>query len=904
MPAPQIIHTLVERFEQNIESYKSGNYNETQARQEFINPFFEALGWDISNTRGYAEAYKDVVHEYSQKTSDSVEAPDYLFKIGGIRKFFVEAKKPSVNLKDDFHPAFQLRRYAWSAKLPLSVLTDFEEFSIYDCRFKPEKTDKPSNARIRYYNYKEYVKNWDEIESVFSRDSVLKGSFDKFADANKKVKGGQEVDDAFLKEIESWREQLAKNIALRNPDLSNRELNFSVQKTIDRIIFLRICEDRGIEDYGELMALQNGVNIYARLLQKFKSADDKYNSGLFHFKDEKNRPGTPDDLTTLLNIDDKVLKDIFRNLYYPECPYEFSVLGADILGQVYEQFLGKVIRLTAGHMAKVEDKPEVKKAGGVYYTPTYIVNYIVKNTVGKLVENKKPKQVEKLKILDPACGSGSFLLGAYQFLLDWHLNFYTKEENPEILLNKKESPVYVSESGEYKLTTSERKRILLNNIYGVDIDSQAVEVTKLSLLLKVLEGETEQSLTNQLSMFKQRALPDLADNIKCGNSLIGYDFYEQDEIRFSDDEKIMINTFGWSEEYSEIMKDGGFDIILGNPPWIDIKGLEPRVVDYYFDKYSGSENRINVFATFIEKSVLLLNKSGLLGFITPSSYLTQSSYKNLRIFLYDTGSLYEIVRLPDKVFKKVIAETVISLFSKKNQKQCLVKIFDANQNINSIKDEKTLRLFDNDIWGNNENKVIDIFTNDCERKIISKIAHNSVELNKICDFSLGITPYDKYRGHSQAEIKNRVFHSTKKINKYYKPLLAGSNIKRYSVKWDNKEYIKYGNWLGAPRDKKFFVDSRILVRQIISGNPLRIYAGFTTEEFYNTQSIFNIILKPESDISIIYLLAIINSKLMTFYHRKKFLDEAKNVFQKILIQDAKQFPIKSSNNKIILLIIK
>ena len=270
---------------------------------------------------------------------------------------------------------------------------------------------------------------------------------------------------------------LAHNLALRNPELTQRELNFAVGRTIDRIIFLRICEDRGVEDYGRLMALQNGTRVYARLCQLFYSADDRYNSGLFHFKAEKDRPELPDGFTLNLIIDDKPLKDIFKSLYYPDSPYEFSVLSADILGQVYEQFLGKVIRLTPSHRAVVEDKPEVKKAGGVYYTPTYIVNDIVEHTVGKLLKGKTPKQAEKLKILDPACGSGSFLIGAYQCLLDWHCKFYA-DNGPEKWTKGRSPVLYQGTGGDYHLTAAERKRILLNNIYGVDIDSQAVEVTR------------------------------------------------------------------------------------------------------------------------------------------------------------------------------------------------------------------------------------------------------------------------------------------------------------------------------------------------------------------------------------------------------------------------------------------
>ena len=198
------------------------------------------------------------------------------------------------------------------------------------------------------------------------------------------------MDEAFLREIESWRDLLARSIALRNPALTQRELNTAVTLTINRIIFLRICEDRGIEPYGQFRGLLNGPGVYARLIEIFYRADDRYNSGLFHFRPEKERAEPPDRLTLDLAIDDKALKEIFRGLYYPDSPYEFSVLPADILGRVYEQFLGKVIRLTTGHQAKVEDKPEVKKAGGVFYTPKTIVDYIVERTVGRLLEGRTP----------------------------------------------------------------------------------------------------------------------------------------------------------------------------------------------------------------------------------------------------------------------------------------------------------------------------------------------------------------------------------------------------------------------------------------------------------------------------------------------------------------------------------
>jgi hypothetical protein len=644
MAAPSEIEKLVERFDRNREQYLSPGYNETQLRQEFLNPFFSALGWDIENRQGYAEPYKDVIHEDAIKVGTATKAPDYSFRIGGMRKFFVEAKRPSVHIKEDSDPAFQLRRYAWSAKLPLSLLTDFEEMAIYDCRIKPIKHDGASVGRVNYLTFADYVSQWETIASVFSREAVLKGSFDKYAVTLKGKKGTTEVDDAFLKEIESWRDLLAHNIAIRNAKLTQRELNFAVQKTIDRIIFLRICEDRGIETYGLLQSLMNGERTYKRLCEHFYKADERYNSGLFHFQEEKDRGEDADSLSLDLHIDDKPLKEIIGNLYYPDCPYEFSVLPADILGQVYEQFLGKVIRLTAGHQAKVEDKPEVKKAGGVFYTPTYIVDYIVKSTVGKVVEDKTPKEVANIHILDPACGSGSFLIGAYQHLLNWHRDWYVKE-GTEKWAKGKNATLYQGQGGDWRLTTSERKKILLNNIYGVDIDSQAVEVTKLSLLLKVLEGENEQSISQQLKMFHERALPDLGSNIKCGNSLIGPDFFDGN-LLVNPEERSRVNAFDWKTEFKDIMDAGGFDAVIGNPPYVRQESLGSEFKNYVARHFEVYHSVADLYAYFIERGLTLLRRDGLFSYIVANKWLRTNYGEPLRRWIKGQN-LVEVIDFGD-----------------------------------------------------------------------------------------------------------------------------------------------------------------------------------------------------------------------------------------------------------------
>ena len=280
MSAPSNIIQLVESFHQQIEVYRTGGLNETQTRIQFIDPFFEALGWDVRNQQQATNLYQEVIHEDSLKISDTnkAKAPDYSFRIGGTRKFFIEAKKPAVNVGQNISAAFQVRRYGWSAKLILSILTDFEEFSVYDCRIMPNKNDPAATARVKYFYYTEYIEKWEEIYNLFSKEAVLNGALEKFAEGQ--IKGEITVDQAFLQEIEIWRENLAANIVWRNPQIKTRELNFAVQMTINRMIFLRICEDRGIEPYQQLYTLLKFENIYQELGRLFINADYRYNSGL------------------------------------------------------------------------------------------------------------------------------------------------------------------------------------------------------------------------------------------------------------------------------------------------------------------------------------------------------------------------------------------------------------------------------------------------------------------------------------------------------------------------------------------------------------------------------------------------------------------------------------------------
>lgn len=874
---PADILRLVGQFEEHAGAYRHGDYNETQVRRDYIDPFFAALGWDVHNVQGYAEAYRDVIHEDALRVERTIKAPDYGFRIGGARKFFVEAKRPSIDVAQDATAAFQLRRYAWTAKLPLSILTNFEKLAVYDCRVKPDKNDKASTARILQFHYREYLDRWGEIAGIFSREAILHGAFDRFAESTKKKRGTAEVDEAFLEEIESWRDALARNLSLRNERLGDRDLNFAVQRIIDRIVFLRMCEGRGIEPFGQLQALMGGTAVYRRLVEMFHRADERYNSGLFHFQEEKGRE-PPDELTTTLAVDDKVLKDILVRLYYPESPYEFAALPADILGQVYEQFLGKVIRLTAGHRAKVEEKPEVRKAGGVYYTPTYIVEYIVANTVGKLVEGKTPQEVggltagwrpaktrRPLSVLDPACGSGSFLIVAYQYLLDWYLKQYTEADDPQKHARGANPRVYQYSNGGWRLTTAERKRILLSHIYGVDIDYQAVEVTKLSLLLKVLEGETEETLQRQHRLFhKDRALPDLAGNIKCGNSLIGSDFYNGQQMSLLDeDERLRINVFDWDgkDGFRDIMAPGGFDAVIGNPPYLFITEVPADMRSYYGERYTTVSYRFDLYGTFIEKGIReLLGEGGVFGFITPHTLLSNDSFSKLRALLAADTSLLKIVDFGPGVFKTAKNETMILLFQKfRPTPEHAVEVIRA---MPRQWPEPVGRFSTNQLsWAQPDGSPWMVHVNGEQRALLDRMDSCGTLLGDVCTANQGVRTGN-----------NEKYLAPKPRGKRWYRAAGGRHIARYRP-IPRELYVLYDpRLLDAPRKPELFLTpAKILVQEIRNiALPRRIVATLDVEQVFGLQSTNVINMKPGAPFDVRYVLGILNSIAVNLYFRFRF----------------------------------
>lgn len=854
--AKEQIKNLVERFENQIESYKHKDYNETLTRRDFIDPFFKALGWDIDNSQGYAEAYREVIHEDKVKVGKATKAPDYSFRLpGGKRLFFVEAKKPSIAVKEDIIPAYQIRRYGWSAKLPISIVTDFEEFAVYDCTKKPNQNDKASVARIKYLTFREYIKEFDFLWDAFSKEQVLKGSFDKYIKSDNK-KGTTTVDKEFLISLDNWRTLFAENLVKNNKSLDEDEINFAVQQTIDRLVFLRIAEDRSIEPYGNLKKVLLKGNSFEHLYNIFQDADLKYNSGLFDLKKDK--------ISNKIKIDNTIIKTIINQMYFPESPYEFSVLSVEILGSAYEQFLGKTITIDDKHKITIEQKPEVRKAGGVYYTPQYIVDYIVQNTVGKLVEGKTASEVSDITICDPACGSGSFLLGAYQFLLDWHKNYYTV--NPINSKKVKENPL----TPDGNLTTAEKKRILVNNIFGVDIDTNAVEVTKLSLLLKCLEGETEASINQQLKLFSgERILPTLENNILSGNSLIDFDFYENN-LDFGEERKI--KPFSWQKSFPKVFAKGGFDAVIGNPPWVSLNGrfgndiVTTDAQKYLISKYKGNTYAPNLYEYFVYKGLDLINGEGRFSFIVPDRLGFNSQFIELRKKILLEFKIIELLYKAN--FPGIVTDTLIFQFTNKNTN---------NNEADIIVGEFGKQL---------QYKPVKTYLNDSSHQFIYENNNFITQiLNKIFN-----NPRNKVLGEIAETTsgfggKSKEISDNQNNNRQIK-ILRGRSINKYSIShFYYFEFIKE-NITGRTTDKnKLGAREKVLLRK--TGYP--IISTYDYSGIYPEQSLY-FIFNNKSELSLKYITAIINSKIFQFVYINHLVTN-KDSTPQIKKVDLDKFPI-------------
>lgn len=834
------IKKLVDKYNKLIESGKAKSYNEEMTKKDFILPLFRALGWSVEDG-----------DEVTAEEKISKGRVDYAFRIDGIPKLFLEAKSLREDL-DRKEFAEQAINYAWHKGATWAILTDFEGVKVFNAEWKSVNYLQNQFFSI---NCNRFLDNFEQLW-LLSRESLEQGLIDKEAEKWGKKAKKIPVDKQLLNDLTRFRELLTKNILKNNPskNLTEEELEEAVQRIIDRLIFIRTLEDKQLEAPILQSLIRENINkrVSKKLNDVFRNIDDIYNSKLF----------TPH-LCEELVIDDEVLEKIIYGLFKTAdntVHYDFSAIDADVLGNIYEQYLGHILKKTAKRATLTEGKA-YRKEQGIYYTPTYVVDYIVKNTIGELAKDKK-FDLKNIKVLDPACGSGSFLMKAFDYLVT-----LDKKKNGEIAQTKLD---LTGASVSY----GRRVEILKENIFGVDLDTKAVEIAPLNLLLKTAE--------------KKHRLPTLQENIKVGNSLI-------DDPSVAGD-----RAFKWEDEFKDVMKNGGFDIVIGNPPWL-MAGYHTtsKEIDYLHEKYESAKGKFDLYYCFIEKALKLISNKGIFGMIVPNKFFHTKSAKGLREILMKSGKLYKIVDFGDeKVFGDATNYSSILLLKPGSHKKITYTEVDAGLNIKK-EIQTDIQSLTAEGW---------YFEDKIEKSLFDKINTIGTPLIQLTKrFGTGVqTGADKVFLITEENIKefgaeNKIFckifrgrdvrrYSISKITKLaifpYKvvnnkfEIFEEDEIKKYKKVWQilesNKNNLSKRIWFGKNAtqlsgkyygfmyldDYSNFKTPHILTPSLSDQSNFSIGTGnvFVT----GTAGVTSIILKPIFE-DINYILGLLNSKLISFY---------------------------------------
>jgi hypothetical protein len=870
------VRKLAQTFEANKIHYISSDYNESQVRMDFIDKFFIALGWDVNHVQQTNPYEQEVKVERGVETGGSQRRADFAFCLApNFRdvRFFVEAKKPFVDIgTKDF---FQLVRYGWNSQTPLAALTSFEQFHVIDCRYKPDIETALNRSLAKYY-YTDYTnrEKFLEIYWLFSREAVASGSLEKRAKEFPKPSGGavqrglfaggyQSIDESFLAELDEYRTALAHTFKNRNPKLDSETLTELSQRTLDRLVFLRFLEDKGIEAQHLVERFGEKGTVWEDFIMASRRLDGIYNGIVYKHHDILDG--------AKFRVDEDTFADICERLAHINSPYDFNAIPIHILGSIYERFLGKVI-IATDKRARIEEKPEVRKAGGVYYTPEYIVRYIVENTVGKLIGGKTPNQIAEMRFADIACGSGSFLLGVFDLLLNCHGHYYNN--NP----GKARKGDCIKRDGKLFLTLGKKREILLNNIYGVDIDAQAVEVCQLSLYLKLLQEETEASAQQYLLDFEhiaqmKKLLPDLSKNIVCGNSLIGTDVL--DGQLFASDEELKINPMNFEDSFPEVMKRGGFDAVIGNPPYIrvrEFRDIHPEQVPYLMSKYKCATHVWDIYLLFFERALDLTRNHGKFGFIVPIQTLHQPNCESLRSILLSRTSIDSVADLSKlKVFIGAIVKNAVILCEKGLSQEATIAIRYPDVPSN---------LFEKPDWTWPQKRVNDnpglsmkLSLLSPTKLICEKIERRSWRMSEMYYVTFGLRSCAKGKGQGG---KDRLI-TTEKHAQNAQPYLEGRDISRYETRPTGR-YIRYlPGEMYSPRAPELFESEKIISQTLLSR--MRLIATYDGQGYYVEQSLLCIIphgiLTPKSQIEALplkFALGILNSTLESFYLSSSVID--------------------------------
>jgi len=707
---------LVVRFKAEEAKFasSSSSYQETEARVEFIDPLFSLLGWNMDNSIGLTSGMRDVMREESQLTETSAKKPDYTFRIATVRKFFTEAKRPSVDIRTHKESALQTRSYGYTAGLPISILTNFRTFRVYDTRLEPNPADDANVGLLISIEYEDFLSRLDDLIAIFGRDQVAGGSIElKFGIT---PSGTIPVNASFLNRINRWRVRIAQDLHTRYPTLTCDELSDFAQKVINRIIFIRMCEDRGIEGEEVLRKVARKRD-FVELRVLFKRMNDRYNTGLFDVSQDR--------LQDIYEVDAELFLGIVDEVYAPNSPYSFSVLNADFLGQVYELFLGQRLALdTATGAVVLEDKPAYDHRE-IVTTPQPLVEEVVRRALDskfKQLDAQGQLTIEaimSLRVLDVAVGSGRFLLRVFDELVSIAI---------KTLLNTDGQPnLYRITDNTYRLSFQIKRKLLENCLFGIDLDYNAVEVARFSMVVRLLEEETGDTLPSG-----RKILPDLDKNILHGNTVVGADFPITSGPVFK-----QTLPLDWSPTELSTL----FDIVVGNPPYVKTENMvriSPDELKYYKSKYKTPYRQFDKYFVFIELALSKMKAGAWFGMVIPNKWITIGAGTKLRGLLSKHGMVSEIVDFGnEKLFEGKSAYVCMLILTKDGTDQFTYRHVNSYQNFLAAPKEKGLILPSTLLNTFGSNAWVLPSSNE-EASVLAKLTANSIPLSNLADVANGI----------------------------------------------------------------------------------------------------------------------------------------------------------------------
>ncbi|MAG44692.1 hypothetical protein CL633_02280 [bacterium] len=856
------IKKLIEKLERlDVDQVKA--YSEANTRKDFILPLFQALGWDIHNKNA---------QEVIEEEAVSRKKVDYAFKIDGITKFYLEAKKLNENL-DQEKWIRQAIEYAYHKSAPWAILTNFKTIKVYNVEWDELNIEQNIVFEL---DYKNFLKRFNNLWSL-SKSGFEENTLDTMALKHGNKPKKRPMDKQLAEDLIRWRDLLCEELGQYNPTIKSQKISEAVQTILDRLIFIRTAEDREIENkllQPLVRSWDEKGNLIRSLNKLFRQFDRDYNSKLFepHFCEELNK-----------HAEDSVYIKIITELYKNQrgIRYNFADIPADVFGSIYEQYLGYIQQ----ENQQKKDKTSKRKSQGIYYTPRYIVDYIVKNTLGQILETKSQNEIKNIKILDPACGSGSFLIKAFEELAE----YWRDKENKKIKYDKnthlgKIEQSFKARQGQKPLPVSRKMELLRNNIHGVDLDKEAVEIAQLNLLVRALD--------------RRQRLPNLSGNIAHGNSLISGT--EKELKKYFGKNWQDKKPFNWKQEFSEVFDKGGFDVVIGNPPYIDSEELVRKDRNfriYCSDNYKSAKGNWDIFCIFIQRSIDLLKKGGYFGMIIPNKLLSADYAKSIREII----KKYSIISINDYSNIKVFGANVypIVIIIKKVRPRLKHNIF-----INSYKKDKGKIRLENSkkvsqmLLEKHKNSWSPVFGKDSNMTLLGKITEKSMPLDNFCDIHGAATVGEAY------EIK-KIIRNYDGEKDYFKFINTGT-IDRYTSLWAHKktQYIKasYNKPIATKKQLKNLLPKRCKdsksCKVIVAGMTKKLECFLDEKGEYFAGKSTVIIQSNTLDLK--FVLAVLNSKLLSFIYRNIFKSlSLQGGYLRIGVPQIKKLPlIVPSKNKI------